>query len=102
MTGATSQMACMVTALFWIYMLPYMSVMSRTPKTALAAVITSAVVKNIVLPKKLLALRGSDLFVGLVTAITTVITNPTIGFVVGCAVYTVVSSTIGSPKTKVA
>lgn len=32
MTGATSKMACLITALLWIYMMPYMSVMSPTPK----------------------------------------------------------------------
>lgn len=32
MTGASSKLACIITALLWIYMMPYMSVMSPTPK----------------------------------------------------------------------
>ena len=36
MTGASSQLACILTALLWIYMMPYMSIMSPTPKAALS------------------------------------------------------------------
>ncbi|KAL7549062.1 hypothetical protein ACHAWF_012336 [Thalassiosira exigua] len=87
MTGASSQLACIFTALLWIYMMPYMSIMSPTPKAALSAVIVSAVVKNIAMPKKILALQGSNFTVGVATAVTTGITSPTIGFAVGCLVY---------------
>jgi sulfate permease, SulP family len=41
MTGATSQLACIVTALAWIYLQPYMRIMMPTPKAALSAVILS-------------------------------------------------------------
>ena len=37
MAGTTSQVSCMVTALIWVYMMPYMSVMTPTPQAALAA-----------------------------------------------------------------
>lgn len=98
MTGASSQMACLVTALLWIYMMPYMSIMSPTPKAALSAVIVSAVLKNVVMPKKILALKGNDFFVGVVTAATTAITSPTIGFGVGCIVFVVIGALFGSKK----
>ena len=42
MTGTTSQLACMLTSLIWIFMLPYMGIMSYTPKAALSSVIVSA------------------------------------------------------------
>eukprot|EP00578_Thalassiosira_sp_NH16_P019210 CAMPEP_0181098014 /NCGR_PEP_ID=MMETSP1071-20121207/11886_1 /TAXON_ID=35127 /ORGANISM="Thalassiosira sp., Strain NH16" /LENGTH=460 /DNA_ID=CAMNT_0023180553 /DNA_START=52 /DNA_END=1434 /DNA_ORIENTATION=- len=98
MTGATSQLACLVTALLWIYMLPYMSVMSPTPKAALSAVIVSAVVKNVVIPKKFMALKGTDFMVGIVTAATTSLTSPTLGFLVGCVFH--VAMNIGAKDTK--
>eukprot|EP00579_Thalassiosira_antarctica_P004572 CAMPEP_0201891820 /NCGR_PEP_ID=MMETSP0902-20130614/35238_1 /ASSEMBLY_ACC=CAM_ASM_000551 /TAXON_ID=420261 /ORGANISM="Thalassiosira antarctica, Strain CCMP982" /LENGTH=445 /DNA_ID=CAMNT_0048423135 /DNA_START=80 /DNA_END=1417 /DNA_ORIENTATION=+ len=102
MTGASSQLACIVTALLWIYMMPYMSIMSPTPKAALSAVIVSAVVKNVVIPKKILALKGNDFIVGVATAATTAITSPTIGFGVGCVIYVAINVLVRSPKKKVA
>lgn len=87
MTGATSQMACLVTALFWIYLLPYMSIMSPTPKAALSAVIVSAVLKAVVIPKDLLKLSGLDSMIGWMTGITTALTSPTIGFGAGLFYY---------------
>jgi len=102
MTGASSKLACIVTALLWIYMMPYMSIMSPTPKAALSAVIVSAVVKNIVIPKKILQLKGNDFFVGVVTAVTTALTSPTIGFGVGVIVYSIVNMLVGGNKAKVA
>lgn len=102
MTGASSQVACIVTALLWIYMMPYMSIMSPTPKAALSAVIVSAVVKNVVMPKKIMQLKGTDFFVGVVTAITTALTSPTIGFGVGTVVYVIVNILGKGAKSKVA
>ena len=102
MTGASSQLACIVTALLWIYMMPYMSILSPTPKAALSAVIVSAVLTNVVMPKKILALKGTDFIVGVGTAATTAVTSPTIGFGVGCVIYIVTKVVSGSPKEKVA
>ena len=102
MTGATSKLACIITSLLWIYMMPYMSVMSPTPKAALSAVIVSAVVKNVVMPKKLLALKGNDFIVGVATAGTTAITSPTLGFGAGMVMYIVISFVAGNSKKKVA
>jgi len=102
MTGASSKMACIVTALLWIYMMPYMSVMSPTPKAALSAVIVSAVVKNVVVPKKILALKGNDFIVGVATAAATAITSPTLGFGAGCVMFAIISVLAPSPKKKVA
>lgn len=100
MTGASSKMACLVTALLWIYMMPYMSVMSPTPKAALSAVIVSAVVKNVVMPKKILALKGNDFIVGVATAAITAITSPTLGFGAGCIVYLLINLVSGGDKKK--
>eukprot|EP00985_Skeletonema_marinoi_P010109 scaffold4770_cov139-Skeletonema_marinoi.AAC.4 len=100
MTGATSKLACIITALLWIYMMPYMSVMSPTPKAALSAVIVSAVVKNVVMPKKLLALQGTDFIVGVGTAATTAITSPTLGFGAGMVMYIVISIVAGKDSKK--
>lgn len=83
MAGTTSQLSCIVTAFIWIYMMPFMTVMSPTPQAALAAVIMSAVVKGVVMPKDLLAMKGTDIIVGWGTGIGTAVTSPTIGFGIG-------------------
>ena len=87
MTGTTSQMSCLVTALCWIYLLPYMSVMSPTPKAALSSVIVSAVLKSVVMPKDLNKLTGLDFVAGWGTAIATALTSPTQGFGGGLILY---------------
>ena len=91
MTGATSQMACLITALFWIYLLPYMGIMSPTPKAALSAVIVSAVLKGVCVPKDLMKLKGLDSIVGWGSGIATALTSPTLGFGAGLALYIAVS-----------
>jgi MFS superfamily sulfate permease-like transporter len=100
MTGTTSQMACLVTALLWIYCLPYMSIMSPTPKAALSAVIVSAVLQTVVLPKDLLKLVGLDLIAGWGTGIATALTSPTIGFGAGLVLYFLLSLVKGKEKQK--
>jgi len=89
MTGATSQLACIFTACIWILAMPYMSVMSPTPKAALSSVIVSAVLKSVVIPKSLLGLKGIDSAVGWGTAILTAMTSPTLGFGAGLVLYVV-------------
>jgi len=91
MAGTTSQMSCMVTALIWIYMMPYMSVMSPTPQAALAAVIMSAVVKSVVFPKDLMAMKGTDFIVGWGTGVGTAVTSPTLGFGIGLILVAITS-----------
>ena len=91
MTGATSQAAVLVNAIVWIYLLPYMSVMSPTPKAALGAVIVSAVLKGVLVPKDLMKLQGLDWVVGWTTGILTALTSPTIGFGAGLLFYFITS-----------
>ncbi len=98
MAGTTSQMSCMVTALIWIYMMPLMSVMTPTPQAALSAVIMSAVVKSVVNPKDLMAMKGGDIIVGWGTGIGTAVTSPTIGFGIGLLLLGVTS--LFKPKQK--
>jgi len=100
MTGASSKLACIITSLLWIYMMPYMSIMSPTPKAALSAVIVSAVVQNVVMPKKLLQLKGIDFLVGLGTALTTAITSPTLGFGCGVTAYIVFNACVPTEQKK--
>lgn len=106
MTGATSRLTCLITALFWIYCLPYMSVMSPTPKSALSAVIVSAVLKGVCVPQALLRLRGIDSMIGWGTGLATCLTSPTIGFGMGLALHFVLSlfksTTTTTEKKKVA
>eukprot|EP00934_Nitzschia_sp_Nitz4_P008907 Nitzschia sp. Nitz4//scaffold5_size260463//170435//171934//NITZ4_000998-RA/size260463-augustus-gene-0.103-mRNA-1//-1//CDS//3329555388//8897//frame0 len=87
MTGTTSQLACIITALIWIFMLPYMSIMTPTPKSALSAVIVSAVVTGVCYPKDLLKLQGIDMLTGWLTGILTSVTSPTLGFGLGLVIY---------------
>ena len=89
MTGTTSQLACMLTAIIWITMLPYMSIMTPTPKAALSSVIVSAVIKGIVRPKDLMKATGLDFVIGWLTGIITACTSPTIGFGAGLVIYLV-------------
>lgn len=92
MTGATSQLACMVTAVAWIYLLPYMSIMSQTPKAALSAVIVSAVISGVCVPKDLMKLGGVDAVIGWGTGVVTALTSPTIGFGGGLAIHALVGA----------
>ena len=87
MTGTTSQLACMVTAMIWIFMLPYMSIMAPTPKAALSAIIVSAVVQSVCIPKDLLKLSGIDGLLAWLTGIVTAVTSPTLGFAFGLCIY---------------
>lgn len=91
MAGTTSQVSCMVTALVWIYMMPYMSVMSPTPQAALSAVIMSAVVMSVIKPKDLLVMKGTDAIVGWGTGVGTAVTSPTIGFGIGLLLVAITS-----------
>ena len=102
MTGATSQMACLITALFWIYLLPCMGIMTPTPKAALSAVIVSAVLKGVCVPKDLMKLQGIDSIVGWGAGIATALTSPTLGFGAGLALYFALSPLRTIVKTKVA
>lgn len=99
MAGTTSQLSCLITALIWIYMMPYMSVMTPTPQAALSAVIVSAVVKSVIYPKDLLAMKGSDFIVGWGTGIATAVTSPTIGFGIGLVLFAATSAFKGKEKT---
>lgn len=98
MAGTTSQVSCMATALIWIYMMPFMSIMSPTPQAALSAVIMSAVVKSVIQPKDLLAMKGADSIVGWGTGIGTAVTSPTIGFGIGLLLVGLTS--VFKPKQK--
>jgi len=89
MTGTTSQLACILTACIWIVALPYMSIMTPTPKAVLSAVIVSAVVKGVCMPKDLMKLQGVDFVVGWSTGILTAVTSPTLGFGLGLVLYLV-------------
>jgi MFS superfamily sulfate permease-like transporter len=87
MIGTTSQLACLITAVFWIYLLPYMSIMSPTPKAALSAVIVSAVITGVCVPQDLLKIKGLDSGIAWGTGIITALTSPTIGFGGGITLY---------------
>ena len=100
MTGTTSQLACILTALIWIVAMPYMSIMSPTPKAALSAVIVSAVLKSVVIPKSLMELTGIDFIVGWGTAILTASTSPTLGFGCGLVLYLVTIPLQSEKKSK--
>lgn len=99
MTGATSKLACIITALAWIYLQPYMSIMTPTPKAALSAVIVSAVIPGIFQPKDLNLLKGADFVLAWATGIITTLTSPTIGFGVGLILYYIVTSGLQMSRT---
>lgn len=101
MAGTTSQMSCMVTALIWIYMMPYMTIMTPTPQAALSSVIISAVIVSVVYPKDLLALKGTDMIVGWGTGVGTAVTSPTIGFGIGL-ILVAITSVLSPKKQKMA
>jgi MFS superfamily sulfate permease-like transporter len=100
MSGTTSQLACIITALIWILAMPYMNIMSPTPKAVLSAVIVSAVLKSVVIPKSLMELKGIDFVVGWGTAVLTAVTSPTLGFGLGLVLYLVTIPLQSSSTTK--
>jgi hypothetical protein len=73
--------------MIWIFMLPYMSIMTPTPKAALSAIIVSAVVQSVCIPKDLLALSGMDGAAAWLTGVITAVTSPTLGFGIGLGIY---------------
>ena len=87
MTGTTSQISCLVTACCWIFLQPYMSIMTPTPKAALSSVIISAVLRSVVIPKDLNKLQGLDFIIGWGTGIATTLSSPTQGFGSGLILY---------------
>lgn len=89
MTGTTSQLACILTACIWIVALPYMTIMSPTPKAALSAVIVSAVLEGVCWPKDLINAKGWDFVVAWGTGLLTAATSPTLGFGMGAVLYLV-------------
>merc|ERR1712176_1528456 len=100
MTGTTSQLACILTALIWIIAMSFMSIMSPTPKAALSSVIVSAVLKSVVIPKSLMELEGINFVVGWGTAILTALTSPTLGFGLGLILYLATLPLQSSSTTK--
>lgn len=99
MAGTTSQVACLVTALCWMLLLPYMSIMTPTPKAALSAVIVSAVVRGVAVPRDLLKLTAvTDRLVGWGTGLTTACVSPTLGFAFGLILTFVISVTTKPSK----
>jgi len=100
MTGTTSQLACILTAMIWIVAMPYMNIMSPTPKAALSAVIVSAVLKSVAIPKSLMELKGIDFVVGWGTALLTAFTSPTLGFASGLVLYLVTAPLQSSGEKK--
>lgn len=98
MTGTTSQLACLVTAVAWIYLLPYMGIMSPTPKAALSAVIVSAVVKGVCVPKDLMNLQGWNAVSGWTTGVLTALTSPTIGFGGGLILHFGLNQIVGTKQ----
>lgn len=87
-SGATSRLCGAVTALCWIFALPWTSVVAPTPKAALSAVVVGAVLRGVARPKDLLTLdRPTDKAAGWITGLTVALVNPTIGFGAGLAAY---------------
>jgi len=100
MTGTTSQLACIFTAFCWIYLQPYMSIMTPCPKAALSAVIVSAVLRGVMHPKDLLAMKGTDSLIAWFTGIATATTSPTNGFGAGLACYLLITALAKPSKQK--
>lgn len=69
-----------------------MSIMSQTPKAALSAVIVSAVISGVCVPKDLMKLGGVDAVIGWGTGVVTALTSPTIGFGGGLAIHALVGA----------
>lgn len=65
--------------------------MAPTPKCVLAAVVLAAVLPGVVRPKDVLKLRGSDAVVGWATAMASAMSDPTVGFAAGMAIYMVLA-----------
>jgi MFS superfamily sulfate permease-like transporter len=77
-----------------------MSIMSPTPKAVLSAVIASAVVQGVCMPKDLMKLQGLDFVVGCSTGLVTAITSPKLGFALGLMFYLLTMPLRSTSKTK--
>ena len=97
LTGATSPLACIVTATCWMLFQSTMGIiMAPCPKAALSAIIVAAVVQGVVRPKELLETWRQDndwraRIVGWGTGWATICTSPTQGFGIGLVLYFVVT-----------
>lgn len=116
LTGATSRAAGFVHGVAAILLLPYAGALAATPKAALAAVVLAAIGPGVARPKGVLVLRGSEAGarrgadnvggggrpslaadchrtqVAWLTALASVVADPTTGFLAGLAASAFFSS----------
>ena len=120
LTGATSRAAGFVHGVAAISLLPYAGALAATPKAALAAVVLAAVGPGVARPKGVLALRGSEAGarhgvdsarggkaadgprtqVAWLTALASVVADPTTGFLAGLAAAAAVAALVGKNSKK--
>jgi len=100
LTGATSRAAGFVHGVAAISLLPYAGALAATPKAALAAVVLAAVGPGVARPKGVLALRGSEAGVAWLTALASVVADPTTGFLAGLAAAAAVAALGGKNSKK--
>mmetsp|Transcript_43178 Transcript_43178/g.101500 ORF Transcript_43178/g.101500 Transcript_43178/m.101500 type:complete len:455 (+) Transcript_43178:113-1477(+) len=105
MTGASSPLSGLVSGFSTLILaFPEVSAyLAPTPKAVLAAIVLAAVLPTVVMPKDMLKLKGLDVLSGWVTAIASLLTDPTIGFGVGLALHACLATIrkmLGDPKVK--
>ena len=81
-------------------LLPYLGIISQTPKAVLAAIVVASVIKEIVWPKALIPLKGMNAVLGWTTAFVTAVTSPTVGIITGCVLSGVLQLVAGGAKSK--
>ncbi|KAJ1445439.1 sulfate transporter family-domain-containing protein [Pelagophyceae sp. CCMP2097] len=88
LSGASSPRAGFFHGVFAIALLPYARHVATVPKAALAAVVLAAVLPGILQPTAILKLNRADAAVAGATALASVLTDPTTGFVFGLTLAT--------------
>jgi len=76
------------------------TLLAPVPKALLAAIVLAAVLPGVVRPKDVLKLRGGDAVVAWVTALSSVATDPTVGFAVGMGAFGLVWVVAGRRQKK--
>lgn len=95
LAGASTPISSVLCGLSLLVITPYLETIARTPKAALAGIVLSQIIPQVVKPSALRAMQGSDAVVGWSTAFVTAVVSPTVGIVWGCLIAFMLSTARG-------
>jgi len=98
LANAASSRVAMINGIGMMVMIPILWIVAATPKSVLAGIVMSQIVKTVLYPKNLLAFSGTDAILAWGTGITTIVVSPSVGICAGCALALAVRLTFGAAK----